>query len=310
MEFLVRNSIWLILVLAFLGGCSRPLTGDSSSMSPGVEGRSLVIWMLSDIQPSTLAERQVFEQAISDVNAGVPRIDLGLIAGDLLKSRSKDEAFSWFLATRNRSKVRHWYELAGNHDVRSAPIFSLFFPRPAYYGVAVGNLLILLLSDTHPSSATDISDEAFAWWRDMVLGNQDRIILTLTHGHLQGSGLLGSSLTSRQINGSERFEKVLQEARVAIWASGHTHLPQGLPGTVNVQETLGSTCFVNVSSIDTGPFMSSQSRFFFFQEGSSQVLIRSRNHSLGRFEEGLDRSVSLGKPFVFPGKEPELFGLP
>jgi predicted phosphodiesterase len=262
--------------------------------------------MLSDIQPPTKAERRLFEQAINDVNAGVVQVDMAVIAGDLLKSRSRDEDFAWFLKTRERSKVRHWFEIAGNHDVRSEPVFSRYFPRPDAYGVEVGNLLLLLLADTEPSSATEIPDAAFTWWRHMVLENQQRLILTVTHGQLQNSGLPASFAASRQIVGSERFEKVLRQARVAVWASGHTHLPQGLPGTINVEEALGSTCFINVSSIDTGPFMDSQSRFFIFREGSDKLLIRSRNHSRGAFDEDLDFVLSLPHPFVFPAGEPRL----
>jgi hypothetical protein len=298
---------WVLLILFFLAGCAGVHTSEYPADRQSVgKGRTFVVWMLSDIQPPTLADRQFFEQAIADVNDHVEQVDMGVIAGDLLKSRSRDEDFAWFLATRNRSKVRHWYEIAGNHDVRSEPVFHRYFPQPSSYGVELGNILLLLLSDELPSSKTEISDKAFLWWRDMVVRNQDRIIITVTHGQLARSGLLGSSFASRQIEGSSRFEKVLQEARVAVWASGHNHLPQGLPGTVSIQEELGGTCFVNVSAIDTGLFMNSQSRFLIFEEGSNQLLIRSRNHSLGRFDERLDLILPLDNPFVWSGEEPLL----
>ncbi|MBU1566091.1 MAG: metallophosphoesterase [Proteobacteria bacterium] len=301
----------LLLVFLLLAGCSGIRTGEFPEDRPEVgKGRTFVVWMLSDIQPPTLVDRLYFEQAIADVNERVEQVDMAVIAGDLLKSRSQDEDFSWFLSTRNRSKVRHWYEIAGNHDVRSEPLFHQYFPRPSYYGVELGNILLLLLSDALPSSKTDISDEAFQWWRDMVLRNQDRIIITVTHGQLENSGLLGSSFRSRQIEGSKRFKKVLREARVAVWASGHTHLPQGFPGTVSIPGELGGTCFVNVSSIDTGPFMASQSRFMIFEEGSDRLQIRSRNHRLGRFDEELDIFLTLDRPFVLSGGEPSLIIAP
>lgn len=298
---------WLLLVFFLLTGCIGVRTGEYPEGRPGVgKGPTFVVWMLSDIQPPTKADRRFFEQAIADVNDHVARVDMAVIAGDLMKSRSQDEDFAWFLSARNRSKVGHWYEIAGNHDVRSEPLFHQYFPRPSSYGVEFGNILLLLLSDELPTSKTEISDKAFQWWRDMVLRNQGRIIITVTHGQLENSGLLGASFASRQIEGSRRFEKVLQEARVAVWASGHMHLPQGLPGTVSVRGELGGTCFVNVSAIDTGPFMASQSRFLIFEEGSDRLLIRSRNHSLGRFDQGLDIILTLDKPFVLPGGEPSL----
>ncbi len=296
---------WLLLFFLLLTGCAGVRTGESPEGRPVVgKGTAFVVWMLSDIQPPTKADRHFFERAITDVNERVTQVDMAVIAGDLMKSRSKDEDFAWFFNTRNRSKIQHWYEIAGNHDARSMPLFRQYFPRPSYYGVGLGNILLLLLSDESLSSKTDISDAAFQWWRDMVLNNQDRIIITVSHGQLENSGLLGSSFASRQIAGSNRFEKVLQEARVAVWASGHTHLSHGLPGTVIIQEKLGGTCFVNVSAIDTGPFLSSQSRFLFFEEGSDRLLIRSRNHSLGRFDEELDIVLTLNKPFVLSNREP------
>ena len=296
----------LLLVFLLLAGCSGLRIGEGPESRPPIDqDRTFVVWMLSDIQPSTPAERVLFEQTIGDVNDHVGRVDMAVIAGDLVKSRSQDDDFTWFMNIRNLSKVRHWYEIAGNHDVRSEPLFHRYFPRPAYYGIEVGNILFLLLSDELPSSKTDISEEAFRWWRDMVAKHQKRIIITVTHAQLANSGLLGSSFASRQIAGSARFEKVLRELRVEVWASGHTHLPQGLPGTVTVNEELGGTCFVNVSSINSGPFTDSQSRFLIFEEGSDRLLIRSRNHYLGRFDEGLDILLPLNKPFK-SGQEPSL----
>ena len=296
----------VLLAFLFLAGCSGLRTG-TPEVAPTLEkGQTFVLWMLSDIQPANVAERRFFEQAVADVNAGVAQVDMGVIAGDLLAARSGDEAFAWFLNTRKGSKVGHWYEIAGNHDVRSGPVFRKYFPRPPYYGVRFGNILLLLLSDETPSSKTEISEEAFAWWRDMVLRNQDQIIITVTHGQLQNSGLLGSAFESRRIKGSSRFERVLQESHVAVWASGHVHLPQGLPGTVSIREDLGGTCFVNVSAIDTGLLTDSQSRFLIFTEGSDTLLIRSRNHSQGLFDEGLDVVLHLHKPFAPSNNGPAL----
>ncbi len=302
-----RRFGWIIAALFMLAGCAVPPAGEvDKDVPPLAPGRRLVLWLLSDIQAQTPTDRRQFEMAVADVNAHLAQVDAAIIAGDLMASRSQAEAFAWFLTTRNRSKVSHWYALAGNHDVRSAPLFRTFFPGPAHYAVEVGNILLLLLSDESPASQTDISDTAFGWWRDMVIGNPDRILITVTHGQLKNSGLLGSALASRRIAGSERFEAVLPKARVAIWASGHTHLPQALPATVSIEEELGGTCFVNVSAIEAGLLLDSQSRFLFVEEGSDRAVLRSRNHSQGRFDENLDISVRLGMPFAWSGEAPRV----
>ena len=262
--------------------------------------------MLSDIQPPTREERIRFERAIADVKGLGIRIDMAVIAGDLLKARSGDEAFAWFLVTRAAAPVAHWYEIAGNHDRRSAANFDKYFARPPAYGVRFGNVLMLLLSDTQPSSATEIADSSFQWWRRMVLENVDSILFTVSHGQLQGSGLLGSMFASRVIVDSDRFEEVLRQRPVSLWASGHSHLPHHLPGTFACREELGGTCFINVSAIDAGLFGASESRLLIFHEGSSRLTIRSRDHDRGRFNDDLELVVDLPRPFLYPFGEPQV----
>jgi predicted phosphodiesterase len=259
--------------------------------------RQFLVWMLSDIHPKTTLDRSVFEAAVADVNENIGPVDMGIMAGDLLKSRSHDDDFNWFIETRNKANVTDWYQIAGNHDVRSGPIFYKYFPQPQYYAVKYGNLLFLFLSDQSVASRTDISDDAFLWWKNMVESNRKKIIITVSHAQLKRSGLLGSSFSSRVIHNSERFEKVLQQEKVALWVSGHNHLPQRLSGSGSVRNDLGGTCFINVSSISNELFLDSESRFFYFQDGSDVVWIRSRNHTKQLFNTDLDIQIPLGKSF-------------
>lgn len=298
--------LWVLVFFIVLPGCADVPTVPYEDLSSEGSARQLTLWMLSDIQPRNEVERSDFEQAVDDINNGVKQVDMAVIAGDILRSRSQRSAFEWFAGARRKSKVKHWFEIAGNHDVRSGEIFRRFFPSPVYYGVEIGNVLLLLLSDESVSSSTAISDSAFDWWRKMVEKNRDRILLTVTHGHLRDSGLLGAAIASRRVEGSERFEGVLRTGRVALWVSGHTHLPQGMTGTISIRNDLGGTCFVNVSSIDSNSFMDSQSRLFIFKDGSDIVWIRSRNHTKRIFEPNLDYPIRLEKPFVWKGGQPRV----
>lgn len=289
--------LWILPFFLLFGGCSTVKSGNYSAL-PDVEwSRQFVVWLLSDIQPESKEKRQYFEQAIADVNRNIGRVDVAVIAGDILKSRSPREDFEWFLTTRDRAKVTTWYEIAGNHDVRSGDLFRFYFKYPQYYGVAYGNLILLLLSDQSAQSRTTIGIDAFNWWAEMVRENQNQIVITVTHGQLKESGLIGSFLRSRQIEDSSRFEKILQRERVAIWGSGHTHMAQELAGTISVQKELGGTCFVNVSSIGANSFYDSQSRFLIFTEGSDLVWIRSRNHTQQQFSPSLNYPIRLLRPF-------------
>ena len=302
-EYVLLNKCILIFLLTMLVGCTAVPNGNFQEGSAHLPGKEFVVWMLSDIQPPTPVQRAVFEAAVTDVNEGVGTVDMGIIAGDLLTSRSNDEDFRWFTETRAKSKTSDWYQIAGNHDARSGEIFYKYFPQAEYYAVGMGNLLFLFLSDQSVASRTDISDEAFLWWKDMVEQNQEKIIVTVTHAQLKGSGLLASSVSSRVIYGSDRFEKVLKQQKVALWVSGHSHLPQRLSGTVTVRKKLGGTCFVNVSSISDESFLDSESRFFYFHVGSDLVWMRSRNHSKHEFNTFIDIPISLGKAFAWNGEK-------
>jgi len=300
--------IILIFLCSFiLAGCADVPFGNfvDRNLEDG-SGRNLVVWMLSDIHPQTEEDRKTFEVAVADVKNNVGSVDMAIVAGDLLKARSTASAFDWFMHVRSGSNILDWFQIAGNHDVRSGKIFYKYFPQPAYYAVEFGNLLFLFLSDQSVSSRTDISEDAFSWWQKMVGSYRDRIIVTVTHGQLAGSGLLGSSLNSRVIGGSDRFETVLKNEHVALWVSGHTHLPQRLSGSVNVRKNLGGTCFLNVSSISDESFLDSESRILYFREGSDTVWIRSRNHTKKRFNEALDIPLQLGKKFIWQNERPQV----
>lgn len=300
------RKFFLIFSTLVCAGCVAVPNGNFQEGIEQSSGKQFVVWMLSDIQPPTAAQRDVFEAAVTDMNENIGPVNMGLMAGDLLTSRSQDEAFRWFVENRKRAKVTDWFQIAGNHDVRSGPIFYRYFPQPHYYAVELGNLLFLFLSDESTESRTDISEEAFLWWKDMVIENRDSVVITVTHAHLAGSGLIGSNLSSRVIHDSKRFEDVLQNEKVALWVSGHSHLSHGFSGTVTMRKNLGGTYFVNVSSISDESFLDSESRFFFFKTGSDVVWMRSRNHSKKSFNTNLDIPVSLGKDFLWNGERPRV----
>lgn len=296
----------LFIVVVMLSGCTAVPSGNFSEASTQQTGRELTVWMLSDIQPPTVQQRYAFEAAVEDVSQNIGPIDIGIMAGDLLTSRSKDEAFTWFIETRGKADVTDWYQIAGNHDVRSGPIFYSHFPQPEYFAVELGNLLFLFMSDQSTASRTDLSDEAFVWWKEMVENNQDRNIITVTHAQLRGSGLISSSISSRVIHNSERFEKVLQEEKVVLWVSGHSHLPHSLSGTVRTQKKFRGTYFVNVSSISDESLLDSESRFFYLRDGADVMWMRSRNHTTGTFNNNLDIPITLKTPFRWSGERPKL----
>jgi len=306
MENVLFRKLIIFLSIVILTGCVSTQNHSFQDTKSHYSGKEILVWMLSDIQPETTPERKVFEAAVADVNENIGSLDIGIIAGDLLKSRSKDDDFSWFIETRNKANVTNWYQIAGNHDTRSGEIFYKYFPGSKYYAVTCGNLLFLFLSDQSTKSRTDISDETFLWWKNMVENNQDKIIITVSHAQLANSGLTASIIPSRLIHNSQRFEKILQKEKIALWVSGHSHIPQFISGPSTTNKDLGGTFFVNVGSISDEYILDSESRFFYFHDGSNVVWVRSRNHSKQSFSTDLDMKIPLGKTFLLGNGKQEL----
>lgn len=297
MEIVLFRKFLIFLSILILTGCISVQDGSFQEAKAHFSNKQFLVWMLSDIQPETTLDRKVFEAAVADLNENIGSVDMGIMAGDLLKSRSHDDDFNWIIETRNKANVTDWYQIAGNHDVRSGPIFYKYFPQDRYYSVTYGNLLFLFLSDQSTKSRSDISDETFLWWKDMVESNKDKIIITVSHAQLENSGLIGSFVPSRVIHNSKRFEKVLQQEKVALWVSGHSHVPQVISGPSTPNKDLGGTFFLNVGSINNEYILDSESRLFYFHDGSDVVWIRSRNHSKRLFNTDLDIKVPLGRSF-------------
>ena len=285
MEIVLLQRYFIFLLTLILTGCISVQNESFQEAKAHISKRQFLVWMLSDIQPETTIDRNIFESAIEDINENIGLVDIGIMAGDLLKSRSKDDDYNWLIETRNKAKVTNWYQIAGNHDARSGEIFYKYFPGSKNYALKYGNLLFLFLSDQSSKSRTDISDETFLWWKDMVENNREKIIITVSHAQLKNSGLIGSFVPSRTIHNSERFEKVLQQEKVALWVSGHSHLPHVISGPGSANEDLGGTFFVNVGTINDKYILDSESRF----------------NSAHEMKIPLGRSFSLGngKPKVF-----------
>jgi len=245
-------------------------------------------------------QRKEFEEAISDINKNVPGIDLAIVAGDMVDTADERD-FDWYISEKPSSYIKEWYEIAGNHDLKldRGEGYKRKIRKDFYYSFAKGNILFILMSDEERDKATEISDEAFEWWKDLVINNQDKITVVVTHAPLEGSGIPFSTHEDRQIKDSWRFAEVLKKCRVDMWLSGHLHLPHSMNNNIVGKDEYNGTLFINVSSIRTElmGLKPSESRIIMFVCGSDRVLIRSRNHTEKRYEKSLDAEFKLSKEY-------------
>ena len=269
-----------------------------------------VLWAFADIQPRNRTEEKSFENAVSDIEKNNIYISAAIAGGDMVQMSSSsdpDKQWQWFYDSIRPLNIKHLYEIIGNHDARNIPAYFRYTGKPLHYSVRFGNLIIILLSDEKNSSGTDISDKAFFWWKDVVESNQDKIIITVTHSHLGGTGFAYNFPRYRNVMNSERFTEVLRKNRVDFWLFGHTHVPYILKGKERKLPQLNNTLFINIAAIREDYFLSSsESRFFYFQPGSENVIIKTRDHGKNKFVDSIELKVKLKYKFVYNGEEPEI----
>lgn len=263
--------------------------------------KTLTVWALADIQPTNNGHKEAFEIAITDMNENVPDVDIALVAGDIV-NETTEESFDWYVRTRDNSYIVEWYEIIGNHDLKTdmGVLFREKLREEVNYSIVKGNILFIFMSDSERGKATEISDETFQWWKNLVINNQDKIIVVTTHAPLEDSGIPFSSFTDRQVINSERFTDVLKNYEVDIWLSGHLHIPHAVMNNIVEKEKYEGTIFIHISSIrpELMGLKESESRVITFACGSDKVLIQSRSHKQGRFLPNHDRVFQLSKKYI------------
>ena len=184
------------------------------------------------------------------------------------------------------------------------PRYKKYIKKPLYYSVHIGNIIFLFLSDEVDCKQTVISDKAFKWWKEKVIRNQKCIIITITHGLLKESNLMGTSLSKLIIKNSNRFVDILTKYRVDIWICGHSHIPYYLPDKIVLSKELNGTLFIDVSAIRKDIFSNIESRIFIFKINSRFVLIKSRNHEKQLYYDDMDFFHQLTHKFIWDHSSP------
>jgi hypothetical protein len=272
----------LLSVLLLQNACMR-LEGGELLPSLPAEEKQLVVWAHSDMQPRSPAECEYYELAIADVRAHFDDISLAIVAGDLVHHGQSELVYRWIAELHRQTNVPRWLKIAGNHEWRNIELYKRYVETPLHYTFAWGNVVFLMLSNEAPGKRTFISDETFAWWKEQVVENQDKILITVTHAALKGSGLAAAGLGKLQIIDSPRFIRVLQEYTMDIWISGHSHLPGWLPRMHHRNDRLQGTFFIDLGAIRKDFLTGVESRFLYFEEGSDQLVLYYRNHQKQRF---------------------------
>lgn len=278
-----------------------PRTGNERDAEAGLYR----IWAHSDIQPVDESEFFHYETAVDDVAQNLPGLNMAIVAGDIVYAK-KDAArfYEWFLETRKKAGIPYWFEIAGNHEARDLGAYLEAIGKPLHYAVILGNMLIILMSDEKRTPQTEISHATFRWWQDLVMKNQDKILITVSHAASAGSGLPASMFPSMRIAASWRFEEVMKRYPVDLWISGHNHISSSISAKFSRPRAFPRTLFVEVGSIHLTALSGIESYVLEFREGSDECRVLTRDHQSRRFVPRRHVNHRLRSTFERGGGEP------
>jgi len=293
----VFTYVLILLFFTFEISCTKTVTPENINTDQEI----FRIWALADIQPRNKNEREAFSIAVKDVNNNIKDVKFAIVAGDIVHTTDED-TFDWYVEERAKSYISEWYEIIGNHDLKSdrGKLFKEKLRNDLNYSISYGNMIFIFLSDELRGKPTEVTDEVFKWWKKLVIENQDKIITVVTHAPLEGSKIPFSQHEDRQVVDSERFQGVLKEYTVDLWLSGHLHLPNEFTNTINRNNKFDNTLFVHISSIrpEFLGLKHSQSRILEFLCGKDIVRIKSRDHKSGKWNRDLEQDYKLSKTVV------------
>ncbi len=291
------SCIFIVLLLVSCG-TSIPVLQTSSAHN------DLVIWAHSDMQPRTESQKVQYETAFHDVRKNIPSVNTAIVAGDLVwRDNLPEDYYGWMHKLRKNSGIPYWFEIAGNHDLNDRDAYLQFTSCPMHYAVTYGNTVFIFMSDEIRSAVTDISPEAFRWWRDLVIKFQDHNIIVITHASLNQSKLMGTINSTMTIKDSKRFYRVLKKYHVDIWLSAHTHLPNILRGKWHRGSHV-PTLFVDISGINKTTFSPIESWILHLRNGMREVIMYPRNHEKEIHYKTQKLVHSLRYPFTWDGNAP------
>ncbi len=118
MKIRIRNYFLFLTALLslYLVSCSNKARAEYIRENSYNPSDYLIVWAHSDIQPRKLSERKYYEAAVADMNDNFPKIDIALVAGDIVHWSNAAEDYDWFVKTKGKTSIKYWYEIAGNHD--------------------------------------------------------------------------------------------------------------------------------------------------------------------------------------------------
>ncbi len=137
---------------------------------------------------------------------------------------------------------------------------------------------------------TDNGEGWLNWFNQTIQNNQDKNIIVVPHIPVYDT-VASSTTVYDYWKESDDLIWIMENYNIALWVSGHTHNSHS---TSNMIVEKYGTCHVNLGDNKNHY----ESRMFYFEEGSDEVLIRSRNHDSQSWQSSYDYTATLDFAYI------------
>lgn len=268
------------------------------SSSAATDSKLRKAWVLSDLHSGLIEGgkdgTEWFSLACKDMQEDHADIAYGMTLGDITHGGSEQQLKN-YLATRNASGIKTWYEVAGNHEYHNgkADAYNQLIRSTDPYSVADGNLIWIFLSDEKAGVPGELTPESCDWLEAELTKHKNKNIIVCSHQGVKGTTLRTDN-DQRHMHPADRISAIIAKSNIALWMSGHEH---HTPYSDKHISRIGNTTYINVASMShaykTG---SSQSFLLEFKPGEKQITARRREHDTKKFMPEFEVKVPLHYP--------------